>query len=100
MDKTKKQKKLKPIPRFASEDEERDFWAMHDSTAYFDYSKPIHMDFSHLRPSTQTVTMRLPQGLLSDLRILANRRDVPYQSLMKIFLAERIDRERRATLGR
>lgn len=99
MNKQKKQKKCKPIPRFASEDEERDFWATHDSTDYFDYSKPIHMDFSHLRPSTQAVTMRLPQGLLSDLRILANRRDVPYQSLMKIFLAERIEQERRAALG-
>ena len=88
-----KQKKLKSIPRFKNEDEERDFWATHDSTEHFDYSHPIQMDFSHLRPSTNSVTVRLPQGMLSDLRTLANKRDVPYQSLLKIFLAERLEKE-------
>jgi len=90
-----KQIKLKPIPRFASEDDERDFWATHDSTEYFDYTHPIKMDFSHLRPSTQPVTVRLPQMLLYDLRMIANRRDVPYQSLLKIYLAERVEAELR-----
>lgn len=89
----KKQKKLKPIPNFANEDDERDFWATHDSTEYFDFSHPIQMDFSHLRPSTNSMTIRLPSGMLSDLRTLANKRDVPYQSLLKIFLAERIRQE-------
>lgn len=86
-------KKLKSIPRFKSEDEERDFWATHDSTDYFDYSRPIKMDFSRLKFTTRPVTVRLPLEVLSGLRRLANRRDVPYQSLMKIFLAERIAQE-------
>lgn len=95
MNKQKKQKKLNPIPQFTSEDEERDFWATHDSTDYFDYNHPIQMDFSNLKFTTKPVTVRLPLGVLSDLRRLANKRDVPYQSLMKIFLAERLAQEQR-----
>lgn len=90
-----KQKRLKPIPRFKNEDEERDFWATHDSTEYFDYDRPITMDFSKLRFSTKAVTVRLPSTTLHDLRVLANRRDVPYQSLLKVFLAERVEAELR-----
>ncbi len=96
MSKQKKQKKLKLIPHFRNEDEERDFWATHDSTEYFDYSNPIQMDFSHLRFSTQPVTVRLPLSLLEDLRRLANKHDVPYQSLMKILLAKQVRQELRA----
>lgn len=88
-------KKLKPIPRFKSEDEERDFWATHSATDYFDFSRRIVMDVSNLKLSTRPVTVRLPLGVLSDLRRLANKRDVPYQSLMKIFLAERLAQEQR-----
>ena len=95
MNKQKKQIKLKSIPHFATEDEERDFWATHDSTDYFDYSHPIRMDFSRLKLSAKPVTVRLPLALLSDLRTLANKRDVPYQSLLKIFLAERLEKEMR-----
>lgn len=93
-------KKLKSIPRFATEDEERDFWTTHSATDYFDFSRRVKMDVSKLKLSTKPVTVRLPLGVLSDLRRIANKHDVPYQSLMKIFLAERIEQERRAALGR
>ena len=86
-------KKLKPIPHFKNEDEERDFWTTHSAVDYFDFSRRVAMDVSHLKLSTKPMTIRLPSGMLSDLRTLANRRDVPYQSLMKIFLAERVRQE-------
>lgn len=92
----KKQKKLlKTIPNFKNEDEERDFWATHDLTDYFDFLKPVKLDLSYLKPSTKSVTIRLPQMLLDNLKQLANKQDVPYQSLMKIFLAERVEQEYR-----
>lgn len=83
-------KKLKPIPTFKSEDEERDFWDTHDATDYFDMDKAEVAVFPNLRPSTQTISLRLPEYLLARIKQLANFRDVPYQSLMKIFLAERV----------
>jgi predicted DNA binding CopG/RHH family protein len=85
----------KTLPRFRSEEEERAFWATHDSTDYFDYSGAREVTFPKLRPSTATISLRLPQGLLDDLRVLANQRDVPYQSLLKVYLAERVAEERR-----
>lgn len=85
--------KNQQIPDFNNEDEERNFWATHSVLDFPDRFVRVEMDFSHLRPSTNSMTIRLPSGMLSDLRILANRRDVPYQSLMKIFLAERIRQE-------
>ncbi len=88
-----KRNKFKTIPRFKTEDEERDFWATHDATDYFDFFKRIELDLSRLKPSTQSVTIRLPQMLVADVRMLANRRDVPYQSLMKILLAEKVQEE-------
>lgn len=87
-------KKLKPIPRFKSEDEEREFWATHDTTEYFDLSRPVKLDLTHLRPSAKAVTVRLPEWLIVDLKILANKKDVPYQSLMKVYLAEKVREER------
>ncbi|MBI3385157.1 BrnA antitoxin family protein [Candidatus Gottesmanbacteria bacterium] len=89
-------KKLKKIPFFKNEDEERDFWDKHDTTDYFDTSKPVNIDLSELRPSTKSVTIRLSESLLSSLKNLAHKRDVPYQSLMKIFLAEKIREETQA----
>ena len=71
----------------------REFWVTHDSTKYFDMSKPIRIFFPNLKPSTKTITLRLPESLLMHLKNLANKRDVPYQSLMKIFLAERVQDE-------
>lgn len=89
-------KKFKSIPKFKTEDEERDFWATHDTTEYFDTSKPIKFNLSKLRPSTESISLRLPQYLLARIKQIANFRDVPYQSLMKIFLAERVEKELKA----
>jgi predicted DNA binding CopG/RHH family protein len=88
-------KSMKPIPSFKSEDEEREFWAAHDSADHVDWSRAKPVTFSRLKPSTQTISLRLPEPLLESLKMLANKRDVPYQSLLKIFLAERIDQELR-----
>lgn len=87
-------KKLKLIPRFKNEDEERDFWAVHDSTDYFDWDKAIiNPKFPNLKPSTRTITIRIPDSLFYDLKMLANKKDVPYQSLLKIYLAEKVKEE-------
>lgn len=86
-------KKLKKIPKFKSEKEEQEFWATHDSTEYIDYSKAEKALFPNLKPSVKTISLRLPESLLEHLKMLANKRDIPYQSLLKIFLAERIERE-------
>jgi predicted DNA binding CopG/RHH family protein len=84
---------MKKLPDFKNEDEERDFWAAHDSTEYIDWSKAKKVSFPNLKPSTKTISLRLPENMLNDLKILANKRDVPYQSLLKIFLAERLQQE-------
>ena len=84
---------IKPIPNFASEDEERDFWANYDSTEFVDWTSARRLTLSNLKPSTKTISIRLPESLLDELKLLANRRDVPYQSLLKVFLAERVDKE-------
>ncbi len=83
----------KAVPKFRSEDEERAFWATHDSADYVDWSRAREAVFANLKPSTETISLRLPAGLLADLKVLANRRDVPYQSLLKVYLAERVDQE-------
>lgn len=81
--------KRKPVPQLSSENEEREFWATQDSTEYIDWSKAAkNPTFSRLKPSTRTVSIRLPESLIAELKTLANKRDVPYQSLVKIFLAE------------
>jgi predicted DNA binding CopG/RHH family protein len=86
----------KEIPRFASEDEEREFWRSHDTVDYFDWSKAVRATFPDLKPSTTTISLRLPASMLDEIKTLANERDVTYQSLMKVFLAEQIARERNA----
>jgi predicted DNA binding CopG/RHH family protein len=83
----------KAIPHFDSEDEEREFWATHDSAGYVDWKKARRGKMSDLKPTTRTVSIRLPETMLEDLRMLANKRDVPYQSLLKIYVAERIEEE-------
>ena len=85
--------KLKKIPKFKTEDEERDFWSTSDSTEYIDWKESKSLTFSRLKPSTKTISLRLPESLLNELKSLANKRDVPYQSLIKIILKERIDKE-------
>lgn len=84
-------KKLKPLPEFKSEDEEREFWATHDSVDYVDWDKAEEVIFPNLRPTTETISLRLPQYLLARIKQLANSRDIPYQSLMKLFLSEKVD---------
>ena len=101
MSKRKKKSVARESPaKFRTEDEERDFWAEHDVVDYFDWEKSVKSSFPALKPSTQTISLRLPQALLEELKALANERDVPYQSLLKIFLAERVARERGGTKGR
>lgn len=86
-------KNLKKIPRFKNEDEERNFWSNHDSTEYLDWSKAEKVIFPNLKPSTESISLRLPSFLLARIKELANKKDVPYQSLMKMFLSERVERE-------
>lgn len=86
-------KKLKKIPTFKNEDEERDFWAVEDFTDYFDISKAQQVIFPNLKPSTESISLRLPSSLLARVKELANKKDVPYQSLMKVFLSERVEKE-------
>jgi predicted DNA binding CopG/RHH family protein len=83
-------KKLKPIPKFKNEAEEREFWETHDTTPYVDWSKAQRVSFPNLKLSTTTISLRLPQGLLDQIKIAANKRDVPYQSLIKMWLAEKV----------
>ena len=86
----------KKIPNFESEDEEREFWATHDSTEYVSWIEGTRVTLPNLKPSTRTISIRLPESLLERLKLLANQRDVPYQSLLKIYLAERVDQETRS----
>lgn len=80
----------KKIPKFKSEDKEREFWENHDSTEYVDWKKGKRVVLPELKPSTKTISLRLPASMLEELKLLAHKRDVPYQSLMKIFLSEKI----------
>ena len=86
--------KKKPLPRFTSEDAERRFWATHDSMDYFDWDKAVEPVFPNLKPSTTAISIRLPVSMLHELKTLANEQDVPYQSLLKVYLSERLVRER------
>ena len=85
--------KLKKIQKFRTEDEEHEFWSTHDSTEYVDYTKAKKVLFPGLKPSTRSISIRLPASLIEKLKVLANERDVPYQSLMKILLAEKVKEE-------
>jgi len=86
-------KKLKLIPKFKNENEEAKFWNTHDSTDYVDWNKAVEVEFPNLKPTTKTITLRLPVSLLSSIKRVANKKDVPYQSLMKVFLAEKVKDE-------
>lgn len=92
-------RKLKKVPKLKTEAAEHEFWASHDSTDYVDYARAKRVTFPRLKPSTATISLRLPQSLLDHLRQLANERDVPYQTLLKVFLAERVERELRGKLA-
>ena len=86
-------KKNKGLPRFKSEDQEREFWSKSDSTDHNDWSDARPLVLPNLKPSLKTISLRLPEHMLAELKVLANKRDVPYQSLLKLFLAERLEEE-------
>ena len=83
-------KALQPIPDFATEAEEREFWETHDSTEYLDWSKAVRVRFPNLKPSSSSISPRLPLPLLEQIKMAANKRDVPYRSLLKRWLADRV----------
>jgi predicted DNA binding CopG/RHH family protein len=85
----------KTLPKFQNEDAEREFWAKQDSTEYLNWPAAKRLRLTRLKPSVRTISLRLPVAMLEDLKLLANQRDVPYQSLLKVFLAERLAQERR-----
>ena len=84
---------LRDIPTFENDEEEREFWATHDSTEYVDWDKASPIYLPKLKPSTKSISLRLPEMMLDKLRLIAHKRDVPYQSLIKVFLYERINQE-------
>src|SRR5215510_3785122 len=88
-----KAKKLKPIPAFSNEDEEREFWDTHDSAEFIDWDQAVSKTFPNLRPATKTISIRLPESLIDSLKVLAHKQDVGYQSLIKMLLSEHIARE-------
>lgn len=88
--------KLKKIPKFKNEAEERLFWESSNSSDYVDWSKAEPASFPNLKPSTKTISLRLPEMLLDRIKIEANKRDMPYQSLIKVWLAEDVDQNRRS----
>ena len=83
----------KQIPKFENEDEEREFWATHDSADYLDWNRSERVVFPKLKPSTKTISLRMSESMLNEIRLLANKRDIPYQSLIKVILRERINDE-------
>ncbi len=85
-------KQNKVIPKFANEAEERVFWETHDSSEYVDWLDAKNVVFSNLKPSTKTISLRLPQHMLDEIKVAANARDVPYQSLIKVWLREKLQR--------
>lgn len=97
---SKPKRALKKIPVFRTEDEEREFWAKTDSTDYVDWSKARTVRFPRLQPTSTAISVRLPETLLTELKLLANEQDVPYQSLLKVYLSERVAAERRRKRAR
>lgn len=90
---------LKPIPNFQSEDEEREFWAQQDSTEYVNWGEAERVVFPKLKPTTKTISLRMSESMLNELKLLANKMDVPYQSLIKVYLRERIDKDLRKEIA-
>ncbi len=86
-------KKLKNIPVFKNEEEEREFWSENDSTEFLDWNKSEKVILPKLKPTTKTISLRLPEHILDEIKMIAGKRDVPYQSLIKIFLKDRINQE-------
>lgn len=93
----RKEKKAK-IPNFENEEQEQAFWATHDSADYIDWQQAERVRLSNLQPTTRTISIRLPETMIERLKMLANKRDIPYQSLLKIFVAERLEKELRGAV--
>ena len=92
-------RKVKQTPKFKRETDEREFWNIHDTMDYFDFSKPNRVDIEFdpgVEAPVKSISLRLPREMLNELKVLANKKDIPYQSLIKVFLAEKINEERRA----
>ena len=87
----------KKIPNFKTEVEERKFWQQNGSSEYIDWSDAEEVVLPRLKPSTRKISIRLPESMIEELKVLANKRDVPYQSLLKVFLAERLKEEHRTS---
>jgi len=83
----------KTLPKFQNEEQEREFWAHHDSADYLDWSHAKRVVLPNLRPTSQAISIRLPKAMVEQLKLLANKRDVPYQSLLKMFVADRLKAE-------
>jgi predicted DNA binding CopG/RHH family protein len=93
-------KKIKPVPKFRNEQEEREFWMTHDTTQYFDFSKSNRVDIEfdrEIEAPVKSISLRLPREMLNQLKVLAHKKDIPYQSLIKVYLAEKIAEERKAS---
>ena len=92
-------KKIKPVPKFRNEQDEREFWTTHDTTDYFDFSKNrVEIEFDRsIEAPVKSISLRLPREMLNQLKVLANKKDIPYQSLIKVYLAEKIAEERKAS---
>jgi predicted DNA binding CopG/RHH family protein len=91
-------KKIKPVPKFKSEQDEREFWSTHDTTDYFDFSKSSRVEIEFdpgIEAPVKSISLRLPREMLNQLKVLANKKDIPYQSLIKVYLAEKIAEERK-----
>ena len=93
-------RKIKSLPKFRNEQEEREFWTTHDTTQYFDCSKSNRVDIEFdrdIEAPVKSISLRLPREMLNQLKVLANKKDIPYQSLIKVYLAEKIAEERKAS---
>jgi predicted DNA binding CopG/RHH family protein len=90
---------MKKVPEFKNAAEEFEFWSKADSTEYVDWSRASRMKLAKIKPTLRTISVRLPVAMIEDLKTLANQRDVPYQSLLKVFLAERLEREKTRRLA-
>ena len=88
--------RVRKVPRFRNEDEERDFWASHDSTEFVNWRQAERVKLPNLHPTTRTISIRLPESMIDRLKVLANKRDIPYQSLLKMFVADKIEEELRS----
>jgi predicted DNA binding CopG/RHH family protein len=93
-------KKIKPVPKFRNEQDEREFWNTHDTTEYFDFSKSSRVEIEFdpgIEAPVKSISLRLPREMLNQLKVLANKKDIPYQSLIKVYLAQKIAEERKAS---